>query len=84
MNLKGEVRVVQVDNFHGSSGGSGAPIIYSQGKEVDVILFTLKDFNFVIHFTTVKQFCEQLNTSSLVSKKKGQEDVSRIPNMKCS
>lgn len=56
LNLKGDLRVVQINNSHGSSK---APVFYSQGKVVGVIALTLDGFDFAIHFTTLKQFCEQ-------------------------
>ncbi|CAL5340074.1 unnamed protein product [Camellia sinensis] len=57
-DLHKKLNVIQVNNFHGMKGSSGAPIFDSHGRIIGIYSFILKNFDFGVHLTTLRKFCQ--------------------------
>lgn len=63
LDLNGDLRIVQINNLHALRGASGGPVFDSSGKVVGVLAFRMDGYGFAIHFSTLRQFCEQFSES---------------------
>lgn len=54
--LDRDVKLMQINNFHGFNNAMGAPVFSSSGKLIGLTTLVWKKFDFAIHLTVLKEF----------------------------
>lgn len=63
LKLNHDLKLLQINNFHGSPSAPGAPVFNSSGQVIGLSSFVLNKFDFAVHLTVLKQFYESYQES---------------------
>ncbi|XP_058216113.1 uncharacterized protein LOC131327120 [Rhododendron vialii] len=56
LSLGGDLKLMQINNFHGWNNAMGAPVFSSSGRLIGLSTFVWKEFDFAVHLTVLKDF----------------------------
>lgn len=56
LSLDGDLKLMQINNFHGWNNAMGAPVFSSNGRLIGLSTFVWKKFDFAVHLTVLKDF----------------------------